>query len=164
MRKKKILESDENVLTEVFYGKIEFSQIKYCRVNCQLVQNTSYRKVKSFSRFERLQINIQTDLAFLLQHPLRHPKISFLLHIIKAHPRASGKFLPPNFNVCISTWQVSFHTSLGPFQNFQNNLPSCHSSIFPTLGSNSHSSSFPLTFLLLKFRRLTLSVYLKYFS
>lgn len=63
-KKKKILESDENILMEVFYCKIELSQIKYYRVNCLLVQNTSKRKVKSFSRFERLQINIKTDFAF----------------------------------------------------------------------------------------------------
>lgn len=65
MRKKKILQSDEHILMEVFYHKIELSQIKYYRVNCQLVQNTSNRKVKSFSSLGRLQINIQTDLAIL---------------------------------------------------------------------------------------------------
>lgn len=87
---RKILESDENTLKEAFYCKIELSQIKYYRVNCQLVQNTSNRKVRSFSKFGRLQINIQTDLAFLLQHPLRQPTIPFLLYITKAPvPQAS---------------------------------------------------------------------------
>lgn len=47
------------------------------------------------------------------------PETSSLPLHVHQSPSASGKSLPPNLNVCISTWhQVLLKIPLGPFQTF----------------------------------------------
>lgn len=143
----KILEPDENILM--------LFQIKYYRLNRQLVQNTSNRKVKSFSRLGRLQMNIQTDFAFFTltctkasYNPFPSPHQS---------PGASGKLLHPTSMFVSLPDNKSCFTFLQNYSRiFKITFLPVIQSVFPTSGLNSHSSSFPLTFLLLKFRGLTL--------
>lgn len=149
--KEKILEPDENILM--------FFQIKYYRLNRQLVQNTSNRKVKSFSRLGRLQMNIQIDLAFFTPTCTKASYNSFPSPHHQS-PGASGKSLHPTSMFVSLPDNKSCFTFLQNYSRiFKITFLPVIQSVFPTSGLNSHSSSFPLTFLLLKFRGLTFYIF-----
>lgn len=86
----------------------------------QLSTCLKYLQQKSQGPLKIWKLQINSDFACLtLMHTLKHTTNPFLFLHIHQSPSASGKSLPPNFNVYISTWQQALlQIPLGPFQNF----------------------------------------------